>query len=727
MSTEHQQQSDDRRRPAKGASGRAGRAPAASASKTDRPAGRKYFLGIAIDKYEHWPQLRNARRDVQAICELLLAEYGFEKEDVHLLTDREATYGGVIGVLRKMVSLVSQEDSLLIYYAGHGHFDELTKRGFWIPANAGSRKIEDYLPNSVIKDYLADIPSLHTLLISDSCFSGSLFVRGYQRDEQLTAGELMRLRSRWALCSGRHDETVADGPAEGHSPFAQSILDVLKKSEREHITLDFLLDQVRNQTRSNYDQLPDGGPLSNANHQRGQFVFSRRQVLRKPADELVWEKLQAMPEDTINQLTKKRTAAGDFCDQYKQSEYIAEAIRLGKRLLQKQRFLSLTNDEFDLREYLLLYPDSPYAEEVAKRLAGIKNHNQLQPEVPTAPRSQSGSENPEKTSPTIVSSSSDAGKTTSLPKATGSGAPKTTPKRSNNTSKSPDKPTKIATEVQQYWVQWSLLGVLICALIFAGISYFSDSEDISSASSTQPQEAKTIESGSNVPGYTDASAGTFVLVQGGSFDMGCTPEQQDCYGDEKPVHRVTLGTYYIGQYEVTQAQWRAVMGNNPSRFSGCDQCPVEQVSWNDVQDFIRRLNQRTGQNYRLPTEAEWEFAARGGNNSRGYQYAGSGNLGDVGWYDSNSGSKPHPVGQKRANELGLYDMSGNVREWCQDWFGDYSASAQTNPRGPSTGAYRVSRGGSWSYVPQGCRVARRIDGDPGYRDFDVGFRLARTP
>ena len=223
-----------------------------------------------------------------------------------------------------------------------------------------------------------------------------------------------------------------------------------------------------------------------------------------------------------------------------------------------------------------------------------------------------------------------------------------------------------------------------------------------------------------------ALAGTFVLVAGGSFDMGCTREQRDCESDE-PVHWVTLSSYYIGQYEVTQAQWRAVMGNNPSEFQGCDQCPVERVSWEDVQEFIRRLNQRTGLKYRLPTEAEWEFAARGGNNSERYQYAGGNNLDEVGWYSRNAENKTHPVGQKKRNELGLYDMSGNVWEWCQDWYGDYPSSAQTNPTGPATGAYRVLRGGSWRGDPRYCRVAARSDDFPGNRFNFLGFRLARTP
>ncbi len=244
----------------------------------------------------------------------------------------------------------------------------------------------------------------------------------------------------------------------------------------------------------------------------------------------------------------------------------------------------------------------------------------------------------------------------------------------------------------------------------------------------QPSQDPAPGSSSNIPAAElEELTGTFVLVQGGSFDMGCTPEQQGCFPDEKPVHQVTVNSYYIGRYEVTQAQWQAVMGNNPSFFQGCDQCPVESVSWEDVQDFIRRLNERTGRNYRLPTEAEWEFAARGGNNSLGYQYAGGSNLGDVAWYEGNAGGKTHPVGQKRPNELGLYDMSGNVWEWCHDWYGVYTPSAQTNPRGPANGSGRVDRGGSWDRVPQRCRVAYRGGVEAVGRYNVLGLRLARTP
>ena len=213
-----------------------------------------------------------------------------------------------------------------------------------------------------------------------------------------------------------------------------------------------------------------------------------------------------------------------------------------------------------------------------------------------------------------------------------------------------------------------------------------------------------------------------VKVEAGSFNMGATPEMENPHEDEKPVHLVTLtNNYYIGKYEVTQALWKIVMGSNPSNSKG-DNLPVEKVSWNDCQKFISKLNKLTGKSFRLPTEAEWEYAARGGNKSRGYQYSGSNTIGDVAWYDGNSGSKTHAVGTKQPNELGAFDMNGNVWEWCQDWFNRYSSSPQTNPIGAVSGSCRVYRGGSWCYSGY-CRCSCRFDGTPDFRNGDLGLRL----
>ena len=227
-----------------------------------------------------------------------------------------------------------------------------------------------------------------------------------------------------------------------------------------------------------------------------------------------------------------------------------------------------------------------------------------------------------------------------------------------------------------------------------------------------------------------------IPVESGTFTMGATPEQgSSTSSTEKPAHQVTLtNSYFIGQTEVTQALWQAVMGNNPSHFKGDLNRPVEQVSWNQCQTFIYKLNEITGMEFRMLTEAEWEFAARGGNKSKAYRYAGSNIIGDVAWYDANAGSGvgedspdygSHPVAAKAPNELGLYDMTGNVSEWCQDWQASYSGIPQTNPTGPATGVAKVIRGGSWSTDAYYSRITARTNFVYPSSQYNViGLRLA---
>jgi len=245
-------------------------------------------------------------------------------------------------------------------------------------------------------------------------------------------------------------------------------------------------------------------------------------------------------------------------------------------------------------------------------------------------------------------------------------------------------------------------------------------------SQSQVQTTVSSASGSAIETITvNGVSFNMVRVDGGTFTMGATNEQgTDADSDEKPAHKVTLSTYSIGETEVTQALWQAVMGSNPSNFKG-DQKPVEEVSWDDCQEFIRKLNQLTGRRFRLPTEAEWEYAARGGSKSRGYKYSGSNNIDDVAWYNKTTNDEcTRNVKTKRANELGLYDMSGNVWEWCQDWFGSYSSNAQTNPTGATGGSIRVNRGGSWLGSARVCRSSVRGSGTPTNRLNNLGLRLA---
>lgn len=218
-----------------------------------------------------------------------------------------------------------------------------------------------------------------------------------------------------------------------------------------------------------------------------------------------------------------------------------------------------------------------------------------------------------------------------------------------------------------------------------------------------------------------------VYVQGGTFEMGGNDDES--HDAERPIHSVTLRGFWIGKYEVTVAQYRAYCNDTGAsmpetpRWGWGDDHPIVNVNWSDAKEFADWLSEKTGQRYSLPTEAQWEYAARGGNRSQGKTYAGSNSLGIVGWFSTNSGSQAHAVGQKQANELGIYDMSGNVWEWCRDWYDSYSSQAQQDPRGPGSGTYRVLRGGSWYSDAQNCRVAFRNDSTPVNRNSNYGFRL----
>jgi formylglycine-generating enzyme required for sulfatase activity len=216
-----------------------------------------------------------------------------------------------------------------------------------------------------------------------------------------------------------------------------------------------------------------------------------------------------------------------------------------------------------------------------------------------------------------------------------------------------------------------------------------------------------------------------VAIKGGTFQMG---NEKSVYPDEKPVKTVTLKGFQMGKYEITQGQWLMVMGSYPTGLPEpyCENCPIRMVSWDAVQAFIQKANQITGKPYRLPTEAEWEFAAKGGSESSNFPYTSSDHLSSVGWYAQNAGNTVHTVGAKSASNSGLFDMNGNVAEWCADFYADnYNSLTTTNPTGVATGIYRVFRGGSWDDASEYCRNTTRSRETPNYRDERIGFRLAQ--
>lgn len=270
---------------------------------------------------------------------------------------------------------------------------------------------------------------------------------------------------------------------------------------------------------------------------------------------------------------------------------------------------------------------------------------------------------------------------------------------------------------KKLWIV-SLLFSITTALFFESCNKEEDPTQIAQPGDpinpNDPTPPATPPSSGDIETFTVNGVGfNMIQVNGGSYLMG----SNDAPSDEKPVHNENVSSFKIGETEVTQALWKAVMGSNPSNFTGNDERPVEFVSWNACQTFINKLNDLTGKQFRLPTEAEWEYAARGGNQSKNYTYSGSNNIDDVAWYSENSGGQTHPVKQKQPNELGIYDMSGNVLEWTSDWYSeDYSS--------PRNSSDRVFRGGSWIGNSYSCRVVNRESRSPYNTFINLGLRLA---
>lgn len=292
-----------------------------------------------------------------------------------------------------------------------------------------------------------------------------------------------------------------------------------------------------------------------------------------------------------------------------------------------------------------------------------------------------------------------------------------------------------------------LLGILIPVLLLGGLlagyllfsnkSHHDNSDGYSSENSIEEgymdEDVRDAEEDmtKEIPEYTIEPIQTYyahgvsfkmIGVQGGSFRMGSTDSDAD--SDERPTHMVTLNSYYIGETEVTQELWEAVMNYNPSEFQYSSQLPVEFVSWDDCRDFIRELNSITGKEFRFPSEAEWEYAARGGHQPSSTKFSGSNSIAAVGWYNSNSEETTHPVKMKKPNSLGIYDMSGNLWEWCQDWYGPYSSNNANNPSGPFSGSNKVLKGGAWNGGPKNCRLTNRDGRTTDYASNRLGLRLA---
>lgn len=744
------------------------------------PKGITHFLGIGINVYDDCPKLHNAVKDVQDVVALLQEKYGFDPAYTCTLYDKQATSKRILDEFKRLVRDVKPTDNVVIYFSGHGEFDDTLGLGYWIPVEAKQHEEQQYISNSMIQTVLNKINSYHTFLVNDSCYSGSLFLDGKSK----FTSDSYDFPSRWGLTSGRNT-IVSDGKAGTNSPFAKAILDTLRHIDKP-INVSALCDVVKQAVpaATNKLQKPIGDPLSIEGHQGGQFIF---EPIEKENPEIAaWK--AALSVHTLDGFKK-------FKAQYPLSKNVEIAEKhlvalqkeadkqahdaLWEKVKQKNRAQAYL-------DFWQNYPTSIYRSE-ARRLLGIAEDNELWAKTP---KTKTGMldyletfenglhvaeanlflnpKKPEPTPPPVVKEVvkdivKKAPKPTPPPVVEVKEPPKPKVSEPETVYKKPS-PTLVTTpDVPSPKRNWYIGGGVATFVLMVVIvmnrpkeepNISKQNTEVNTPSVPGPKNAvNTTEQTPANPQSTSLIAPATVFVKGGIFTMGCTKEQGgECSDYEKPAHQVTLSDFNIGQFEVTVQQYMQFVeetkthypewlekGSNYNIKTGKDDGykklgdalqnptnPIIGVSWDDATAYCQWLSGKTGKKYRLPTEAEWEFAARGGTQSKTFKYSGSNTLDEVAWSGSNSGNKTHAVGTRAKNELGIFDMSGNVWEWCSDWFGNYQSVAQANPKGAATGSNRVIRGGSWLNYSGYCRAAYRGNDAPAHRANYLGFRVCSS-
>jgi formylglycine-generating enzyme required for sulfatase activity len=587
-------------------------------------AGTYRALIIGINDYQdpRIPDLKTPENDARELEQLLKKDYGFE--DVVCLIGKDAGRSKINEEFRNLGIKSKEDDSVFIYFAGHGDKDQFLG-GFWAPYDADSRDSSTSIPNSTIQTYIKNIPARHVLLVSDSCFSGTLFgdeARNFPKiiDDKLYAS-LFKKKSRWAMTSG--DLTpVEDSGSKGHSIFAWKFIEALRESDKPFFTPMQIHDKIAPLISNNSDQVPQCQSIKNTGDDGGSFIFIRTASLGLPPSPQAVIPPPPPKKELLYALLKIGTNPSG-----------AEIFIDGKRVGDTQGGY-LVWEQYLVGEYNVKASKKGYYEkEVMLRLRkdGETLIIDMDPSTP-----------PPAPAPAPV-------------------APKVSP-------------------------------------------------------------------------VTQAPEG-MVFVKGDCFQMGDQFDDEDAGADEQPVHEACVGDFYMDKYEVTQKNFQRVMRNNPSDFKNCDDCPVEQVTWDEAKGYC----EDAGVGKRLPTEAEWEFAAREGGKKVRFG-TGKDTIGpdEANFNASANFKRPYsrigeyrektlPVGSFAPNALGLYDMSGNVWEWVSDWYDKnyYSSSPKDNPQGPSSRESRVLRGGSWRDDPSGLRAADRGWGRPSFRFNGSGFRCVR--
>ena len=693
--------------------------------------GTNHLFAIGINTYKNFTRLNNAVKDVEDISNILVENYYFEQ--IGLLCDDEANRRNIINHLNGLRRKIKEEDRLLIYYSGHGQLED--GRGFWIPVDAEDDNVASLISNADVRDIIHSIKARHILLISDSCFSATLIEQNPTKEVNRTFVEWDNDPSRWVFTSGKG--VVSDGKSGENSPFAKSFLKHLSQNKDEAIDIRNLADRITLDVRTNYEQHASIGALKQSGHDGGRFIFFKKQSERDD-----WQ--------TALQLHTE-SAYLNYLDKYSRGEFVQEAKKKLNEIADEAewRNATLRDSVFAYLQYLEKYPTGIHAEEATGKLNLIRTSEQHQAETDWFVRTdfnlkpitklaseQHHAEIVRLERERLAKIEADKKEKELFEKTllNQQSHLENIEKFAKERLKDIDDREKSLQNYNQSYDKYGVAAPLFkftskisnATLYVATIIVIIFSWTIKSLQETKNNSGKIENNILTQPTTIRQSyEPEMVFVQSGTFQMGSNDKNAE--SNEKPIHAVTLSSFQIGKYEVTQAQWKSIMGNNPSDFNG-DNLPVENVSWEDVQEYLKKLNQKTGKKYRLPTEAEWEFAARGGTQSKKFLYSGSNDLNSVGWIRDNSGDKTHPIGEKQANELGIHDMSGNVWEWCNDWYDEnyYKNTSTSNPQGASFGSLRVLRGGGWGGLEYDCRVKRRGSDAANRRYYSLGFRIVSS-
>ena len=703
-----------------------------------KATGSYHLLSIGIDQYLDWPQLHTAVNGAKEVASVLTNQYAFfEPGNVRLLLDNEATEGNILAELRDLANKdrVAPEDSVIIYYAGHGHLDDLTDEGSWVPWESDTRNPESWISNARIKTIIAAMPARHVFLVSDSCFSGDFFRGQRNRGIEIVKNEQVRdeylLRSRTAITSGSM-EPVSDGGADGQSVFTYFFLKALRQIREPYVMSHDLFERVRRGVEVNAEQRPQIGILSGTNGEQGLFVLFRK------GDKIIDQQLIEMRERN-NRLEAQM------------SRVEQEREENARRQAEKEAELASLQAEIDAKskEMANVGTGAAGSDEFSELLAYHTQLNTVRRNQADQLRKLQDREEKLKAEQARI-------------------VRERRQKELAEAKAAFDSDYLAFTNfLADPFTQEAAKGVVWQA-IAKKYGVAEDQIDVNPGELEWDGEKVVLKnSGLRIVGnkgdFTiEGLEIAMVKIEPGKFIMG-SPGDEAGRDDDENQHRVTLtDVYWLGKYEVTQGQWESVMGSNPSHFKNAGkQAPVENVSWEDTQEFIKKLNAREraagrlpkGYAYGLPTEAQWEYACRAGTTKATYSrdpwkilgahnapsldaiawYGGNSGVSYSGAYDSSAWSEKqynhtqagiHPVGEKQPNAFGLYDILGNVFEWCEDWYGDYSTGPVTNPSVPTSGSARVVRGGSWALDARSCRSAFRYRGTPSNRINYVGFRLA---